>query len=89
MSIDRSRKAERHLAPYAVDERQSRGRLVPEAASPSRTLYARDRDRILHSTAFRRLTHKTQVFIAPGGDHKARGHKAGGHKGGACQDYVD
>ena len=57
------------MAPYAVDERQSRGRLVPEAASPSRTLYARDRDRILHSTAFRRLTHKTQVFIYHEGDH--------------------
>jgi dGTPase len=57
------------LAPYAADERQSRGRLVPEAASPTRTLYARDRDRILHSTAFRRLTHKTQVFIYHEGDH--------------------
>jgi dGTPase len=57
------------LAPYAVDERQSRGRLVPEGPSPTRTLYARDRDRILHSTAFRRLTHKTQVFIYHEGDH--------------------
>jgi dGTPase len=57
------------LAPYAVDERQSRGRLVPEAPSPTRSLYARDRDRILHSTAFRRLTHKTQVFIYHEGDH--------------------
>jgi dGTPase len=69
LSIDRSRKADRHLAPYAVDERQSRGRLVPETTSPTRTLYARDRDRILHSTAFRRLTHKTQVFIYHEGDH--------------------
>jgi dGTPase len=42
---------------------------VPEAPSPTRTLYARDRDRILHSTAFRRLTHKTQVFIYHEGDH--------------------
>jgi dGTPase len=57
------------LAPYAVDERQSRGRLVPETPSPTRSLYARDRDRILHSTAFRRLTHKTQVFIYHEGDH--------------------
>jgi dGTPase len=57
------------LAPYAVDERTSRGRLVPEAPSPTRTLYSRDRDRILHSTAFRRLTHKTQVFIYHEGDH--------------------
>jgi dGTPase len=57
------------LAPYAVDERQSRGRLVPETPSPTRSLYSRDRDRILHSTAFRRLTHKTQVFIYHEGDH--------------------
>jgi len=69
LSIDRSRKADRHLAPYAVNERQSRGRLVPETPSPTRRLYARDRDRILHSTAFRRLTHKTQVFIYHEGDH--------------------
>src|SRR6476646_1350097 len=69
LSIDRSRKSKRHLAPYAVDERQSRGRLVPETTSPTRSLYARDRDRILHSTAFRRLTHKTQVFIYHEGDH--------------------
>jgi len=52
-----------------VDERQSRGRLVPETPSPTRSLYSRDRDRILHSTAFRRLTHKTQVFIYHEGDH--------------------
>jgi dGTPase len=69
LSIDRSRKADRALAPYAVDERLSRGRLVPEAPSPTRSLYARDRDRIVHSTAFRRLTHKTQVFIYHEGDH--------------------
>ena len=42
---------------------------MPEAPSPTRSLYARDRDRILHSTAFRRLTHKTQVFIYHEGDH--------------------
>jgi dGTPase len=60
---------ERRLASYAVDEGHSRGRLVPEPPSASRTLYQRDRDRILHSTAFRRLTYKTQVFVYHEGDH--------------------
>lgn len=52
-----------------MDERQSRGRRIAEAPSPTRTAYARDRDRILHSTAFRRLNYKTQVFIYHEGDH--------------------
>jgi dGTPase len=56
-------------APYAVDSRLSRGRLFPEAHSPTRTEYQRDRDRIIHSTAFRRLAHKTQVFVPHEGDH--------------------
>src|SRR5436309_8299978 len=47
----------------------SRGRLVPEPESPTRTPFQRDRDRIIHSTAFRRLKHKTQVFVAHEGDH--------------------
>jgi dGTPase len=59
----------RPLAPYAVDERKSRGRLVPEPASPTRSAFQRDRDRILHSTAFRRLNYKTQVFVYHEGDH--------------------
>jgi dGTPase len=48
---------------------QSRGRLFPEAQSPTRTDFQRDRDRVIHSTAFRRLKHKTQVFVAHEGDH--------------------
>jgi len=59
----------RPRAPYACDPTQSRGRLYPEDESPTRTPFQRDRDRIIHSTAFRRLKHKTQVFIAHEGDH--------------------
>src|ERR671926_1839843 len=57
------------LAPYASKPEESRGRLYPEPESPTRTAFQRDRDRIIHSTAFRRLKHKTQVFIADEGDH--------------------
>jgi dGTPase len=57
------------LAPYAMRTRQSRGRRHPEPAHAFRTLYQRDRDRIVHSTAFRRLMYKTQVFVSQTGDH--------------------
>ncbi|CAN1565918.1 Dgt dGTP triphosphohydrolase [Rhabdaerophilaceae bacterium] len=60
---------ERLHSPFAVDHKASRGRLLPEPASPTRTEFQRDRDRIIHSTAFRRLKHKTQVFVEHEGDH--------------------
>jgi len=59
----------RYLSPYACKARESRGRLRPEPECEVRTCFERDRDRIIHSKAFRRLKHKTQVFLAPRGDH--------------------
>ncbi|MDE1939106.1 MAG: dNTP triphosphohydrolase, partial [Alphaproteobacteria bacterium] len=56
-------------APYATKPADSRGRLYPENESATRTCYQRDRDRVLHSTAFRRLKHKTQVFVQHEGDY--------------------
>ena len=61
--------AEERLSPFAAKTSTSRGRRLPEEPSPVRTAYQRDRDRIVHTKAFRRLKHKTQVFIAPSGDH--------------------
>jgi dGTPase len=57
------------LAPFASRPATSRGRLYPEAESATRSCYQRDRDRIIHSTAFRRLKHKTQVFVQHEGDY--------------------
>ncbi len=59
----------RPRAPYACDPQKSRGRFKAEPESPTRTPFQRDRDRIIHSTAFRRLKHKTQVFVAHESDH--------------------
>jgi len=56
-------------APYAAQPVTSRGRLYPETESATRSCYNRDRDRIIHSTAFRRLKHKTQVFVQHEGDY--------------------
>ena len=65
-----SREAEElQLAPAATRSADSRGRARPEEPDEFRTAFERDRDRILHSKAFRRLKHKTQVFINPEGDH--------------------
>ncbi len=57
------------LSPRAVRSRDSRGREREEAPDPLRTCFMRDRDRIIHCKSFRRLKHKTQVFLAPEGDH--------------------
>jgi dGTPase len=57
------------LAPQAARSADSRGRLRHEPEDPIRPVFQRDRDRIIHSKAFRRLKHKTQVFFAPTGDH--------------------
>ena len=56
------------LQPYACDPRQSRGRRHPQAPAPTRDDFQRDRDRIVHCTAFRRLVYKTQVFLNHEGD---------------------
>jgi len=59
----------RNRAPYATNPEDSRGRYWPEQESSTRTCYQRDRDRVIHSGAFRRLKHKTQVFVQHEGDY--------------------
>jgi len=60
---------EKLLAPFATKSKYSKGRKYPEEQHPLRTVYQRDRDRIIHSTAFRRLEYKTQVFVNHEGDY--------------------
>jgi dGTPase len=71
MSIrERNESVERQiLSELATKSADSLGRLIPESECAIRTVFQRDRDRILHSKAFRRLKHKTQVFLSPEGDH--------------------
>lgn len=66
---EQTERKEEALSSYAAKSRDSRGRMRWEEPCPIRTCFQRDRDRIIHSKAFRRLKHKTQVFIAPLGDH--------------------
>ena len=60
---------ESHLQKYAIKSSMSRGRIFNEKKDPTRTQFQRDRDRIVHSSSFRRLKHKTQVFVNTTGDH--------------------
>jgi dGTPase len=72
MLIDRKTqeaREERELAPYAMKSARSRGRRHPEAEHAMRTCYQRDRDRVIHSSSFRRLEYKTQVFVNHEGDN--------------------
>lgn len=67
--VDLEKREAETLSPYACLSKNSRGRQREEEECDIRTIFQHDRDRIIHSKAFRRLKHKTQVFIAPAGDH--------------------
>lgn len=67
--LERERLEHEHLAPAATKSDESQGRGEPEEHDEFRTAFERDRDRVVHTKAFRRLKHKTQVFLNPDGDH--------------------
>ena len=67
--IDLENREKQILSPFAAKSAESKGRLMPEEPCATRTEFQRDRDRIIHSKSFRRLMHKTQVFLAPERDH--------------------
>ena len=73
------------LSPYATQSSRSKGREKPEVECELRTCFQRDRDRIVHCKAFRRLKDKTQVFLSPKGDHYRTYAYTGG--GAECQDH--
>lgn len=67
--LKQEKKEDMTLSPFAAKSAETKGRNIPEEHCPVRTDFQRDRDRIIHCKAFRRLKHKTQVFISPEGDH--------------------
>ena len=69
MRLDLEERELRELSGFATKAVNSKGREVEETQCEYRTIFQRDRDRIIHSKAFRRLMHKTQVFLSPEGDH--------------------
>ena len=72
MAITRQQREEQEdycLAPYGIRSKESKGRAFPDTEPIYRTAFQRDRDRILHTTAFRRLEYKTQVFLNTEGDY--------------------
>src|SRR3989338_3334653 len=69
MSLDVHEYESRRLTPYSMHSRDTAGRKYPESEHPYRTAFQRDRDRIIHSSAFRRMEYKTQVFVNHEGDH--------------------